>query len=94
MKMQVEIESTNVTTRNSKAGKPFRKQEYFLFVGETKYPEKYEMMLDDSQSPFLPGIYEVLPASIRRGKYGPEFTSTLHLELVKASTSPFNKAAA
>ncbi len=72
--LRVEIQSTDVDefSGTSKAGRPFhiRKQQAYLFRLGEKYPDRFQLRLEDHQQPFEPGHYTVDLSSVRISRYG------------------------
>lgn len=71
---KIEILSANLenVSGTAKSGKPFsfNKQTAYLHSEKVPYPEKTELIINDGQPPYTPGIYELHEDSIAVDRNG------------------------
>ena len=75
MQIMVEVKSEEVRTKSgtsAKSGKPYsiREQEGWLFLPDEPYPQKVKLNLDDGESAYRAGRYQIASSSFYVGKYG------------------------
>ena len=65
-KIEILSETLENVSGTAKSGKPFsfNKQTAYLHSEKVPYPEKTELIINDGQPPYTPGIYELHEDSI------------------------------